>query len=386
MKRRSVLEAMVGVTGAALLAVPAVTGCSAGARLALAPWSGPPHDEGDVRLRALAYAVLAPNAHNTQPWKIGLSPDVIDLYADSSRLLPETDPPYRQCHLSQGTFLEHLVLALSALGQAAEVTYFPSGEYANDALADLPVARVALSAAEPVQDPLFSAIAGRRSNKGVYDKGRTVPATDRAALLAATGPSVTTLILDDAGQRQRLTAICADAMAAEVKARGRCTETAKWFRFSDEEMERERDGFGLAQSGRSGFTKWFLESFVVSRESAQDPEGSFSSAAIDLARDQAASAPCFGVLMSAENTRKAQVLAGRAYARVALTAALRGVAIHPMSQALEEYADMAAVKARLEHEVGMPAGSTVQMFYRLGYAPESPHTPRRDVRTMLRGT
>jgi hypothetical protein len=45
---------------------------------------------------------------------------------------------------------------------------------------------------------------------------------------------------------------------------------------------------------------------------------------------------------------------------------------------------MAPAKARLEREVGRPEGSTVQMFFRLGFAPLTPHTPRRDVRAMLR--
>src|SRR5215831_11538157 len=102
-------EAMVALgVGGAMLAVPGLV--CAGRRatnLALKPWSGPPAGERDVRVRALSYAVLAPNAHNTQPWSIALQgTDELSLYVDRSRLLPETDPPFRQTHVSQGTFLE----------------------------------------------------------------------------------------------------------------------------------------------------------------------------------------------------------------------------------------------------------------------------------------
>jgi len=381
MERRGVLKLFAA--GALTVALPPVTGCGAGTRLALAPWSGPPAGEGDVRLRALAYAVLAPNAHNTQPWRVALRDDGLDLRVDASRLLPATDPAYRQTHISQGTFLEQLVLAFAALGRSSDVAYFPDGEYPSDRLEPRPVARVRIAPAPPVRDPLFDAIPVRRSNKGLYDPARSVPDDVRAALAAAAGDGVTTRFVDDPAARARLTAICADAMAAEVLARPRDEETAKWFRFSDDEMDQKRDGFGLAQAGRSGLGKWLLETFIVSRASAGDPRGSFAQAAVDLARDQAVSAPCFGALLSPNSTRRTQVTVGRAYARLALAAAASGLSVHPMSQALEEYADVAPVKARIERELGVPSGSTAQMFFRLGYGPATPHAPRRDVRDLL---
>ena len=123
---------------------------------------------------------------------------------------------------------------------------------------------------------------------------------------------------------------------------------------------------------------------MLSREGSADPNGTFARGAIDMARSQAKSAPAFGVLTTASNTRAAQVLAGRAYARVALTAQALGLSMHPMSQSLEEYADMAQVKARMEREVALAPGSTVQMLFRLGYADPTPHTPRRSIEDMVR--
>ncbi len=43
-------------------------------------WDGPAPDLNDVRLKLLAYAILAPNAHNRQPWLVELlAPGRIDL-------------------------------------------------------------------------------------------------------------------------------------------------------------------------------------------------------------------------------------------------------------------------------------------------------------------
>jgi hypothetical protein len=381
--RRQALQLLAA--GALPLLVPSLAGCGT-TMLALAPWSGPPPSETDVRMRALAYAVLAPNAHNTQPWLLALGDGTIDLYVDKTRLLPETDPPFRQAHISQGTFLETLVIALGALGQRAEVEYFPAGEYGSTVVEDRPVARVRLAPADVAVDPLFGAIAERRSNKDRYDADRPVPAAELEALARASGVAEQVRFVVDPGARARLTGICRDAMAAEVRSRARNVETARWFRFDDAEMESKRDGFGMAQAGRTGFTKWFGETFIVSRESAADPTGTFATSAVTLSQEQAASTPAFAVLASPSNTRRAQVEAGRAYTRMVLAATLRGIATHPMSQALEEYADVAEVKARLEREVGLPAGSTLQMMFRIGYARPTRHAPRRSVRAMLRST
>jgi len=55
----------------------------------------------DLR-EVLYYASLAPNGHNTQPWKLGISADekVLRLYIDSSRLLPAADPEGRESLIS----------------------------------------------------------------------------------------------------------------------------------------------------------------------------------------------------------------------------------------------------------------------------------------------
>jgi hypothetical protein len=349
------------------------------------PWSDPPPDAEDVRLRALSYAVLAPNAHNTQPWSLALSgDDEILLYVDRTRLLPATDVPFRQAHVSQGTFLELLVIALGAMGRGAEVMLFPQGEYANDAIDDRPVARVRVTKDRATADPLFAHITKRRSNKREYDPDRKLTPAQVARLIGSIVGGASLSIVENDAARARLTGIAADAMTAEVKDRARNEETAKWFRYSDRELEQKRDGFGLANNGRTGFTAWFAETFVLSRENSADPDGAFARGAIDMARSQAKSAPAFGVLTTAANTRTAQVLAGRAYARIALTAQSLGLAMHPMSQSLEEYPDMAPVKARMEREVALSPGSTVQMLFRLGYAEPTPHTPRRNVEDMVR--
>ncbi|HQF31619.1 MAG TPA: twin-arginine translocation pathway signal protein, partial [Hyphomicrobiales bacterium] len=58
-----------------------------------------------------------------------------------------------------------------------------------------------------------------------------------------------------------------------------------------------------------------------------------------------------------------------------LAATLAGLAFHPLSQALEEYPEMAG-PYREVHDLLAPPGHTVQMLVRLGYAPAVAPSPR----------
>ena len=81
---------------------------------AIAAWQGP-QPGTDVRKWILSYAILAPHSHNLQSWLVDLSaPNEIILYCDLTRLLPETDPYYRQIMMSHGTFLELVDIAAEA--------------------------------------------------------------------------------------------------------------------------------------------------------------------------------------------------------------------------------------------------------------------------------
>ncbi len=109
---------------------------------ALQAWQGPA-DQTDLRRWALAYAILAPNSHNRQPWLVDLcDPDAITLYVDRERLLPMTDPWFRQIMVSQGTFIESLVMALQQRGVNPKVQLFPQGAFAPRELDQRPVARI----------------------------------------------------------------------------------------------------------------------------------------------------------------------------------------------------------------------------------------------------
>ncbi|MFN4159062.1 MAG: hypothetical protein ACK4GO_11745 [Gemmobacter sp.] len=83
------------------------------------------------------------------------------------------------------------------------------------------------------------------------------------------------------------------------------------------------------------------------------------------------------------NTRADQIAARRRWLRLNLTTTARGLALHPVSQTLQEFPEMTGPYARAHALLAAP-GETVQMLGRLGYGPPTPRTPRWPLETRMR--
>ncbi|MEM7612725.1 MAG: twin-arginine translocation pathway signal protein, partial [Pseudomonadota bacterium] len=151
------------------------------------PWARASSGFGDPRLDVLAYAILAPNPHNMQPWRIQLgASNSFAVYCDLDRTLPHTDPPHRQITIGFGCFLELCAQAAAESGLRADITYFPDGE-PEPLLDDRPIANVELVEDTTVKpDPLFVTALERRTNRFEYDLSRPVDVATLENLEAVT--------------------------------------------------------------------------------------------------------------------------------------------------------------------------------------------------------
>ena len=131
----------------------------------------------------------------------------------------------------------------------------------------------------------------------------------------------------------------------------------------------------------------FLETLALlgmfTREAAADPENPGTKGAIEDTRNAILGAPAFVTQTSQGNTRADQIETGAQWLRLNLAATQAGLALRPVSQALQEYPEMAEVFEAIHAEVA-PGGGTVQMLGLLGYAPQTPRTPRWPLETRLR--
>ena len=380
--RRKFIRVVGGGAVVVAAAGGGLTQCDKMPAAAVAGWRDPGTGETDPRRRALAHAILAPNAHNMQPWLVDLSEaDAITLYVDRTRLLPETDPAARQIVISHGTFLELLVLAAAAQGYRADVTPFPRGPFAETP-DDRPVARIDFHRDRAIKvDPLYAQIPHRRSNKEPYDPDRTLEPTHERALLAAyddAGLAMATAT--DPAQVERLRQIADQAMTLEMATERTHLESIERTRIGASEIARHRDGIDL----HGPIFWWGQRLGFYTRAKARQP-GTFAyQAGLDYTKSWTESVVAFGWITSGDNERATQLATGRAYVRVNLQASATGVAMHPLSHVLQEYPEMTELQRRFLSETKTPRGHTVQMFFRPGYAATPPPSPRRDLNDLVR--
>jgi hypothetical protein len=88
-----------------------------------------------------------------------------------------------------------------------------------------------------------------------------------------------------------------------------------------------------------------------------------------------AASPCFVWTTTPGNGRVAQLEAGRDWLRLDLAANAAGLGIQPLSQALQEYPEMAGLFGQVHAKLA-PDGGTVQMLARIGYGPVVNQSPR----------
>lgn len=383
----------IHLAGGGIALATGLSGCStAYPPEAVAAWQGP-GNEADPRLWALGYAILAPNSHNRQPWRVDLrEPDAITLHVDTSRTLPMTDPWFRQIVVSQGTFIESLVMALRERGLDPRVTLFPAGAFAPREIDDRPVARVQWTpgAPAPAKDPLFAQLLRRHTAKVDYDTSRPVAADTLATL--ATAAQMRGVSFGATVEPQRvavLRALCRDSARVELSTPRTVMESLKLTRVGPDEIARHRDGISL-----NGWMPRLAAAVGALDLSTPPAEGSTAwQQAVKRFDGHSATAMGFVWLSTpfaqdsaAGTTRHAEVNAGRAYLRLQLRATELGLQVHPMSQAPQEFAEMKPHYDALHQQVlGRPASEeVVQLFCRVGYCAEQPHTPRRPLNDFVR--
>jgi len=335
------------------------------------PWSRAGSYD-DPRMRALSWALLAPNPHNRQPWLADLSEDgAITLYVDTDRLLPQTDPFNRQITIGLGCFLELLRMAAAEDGYRADMTLFPQGSSAT-ALDKRPIARIVLTAdSAVVRDPLFAWVPARRSNKEPYDTTRSLAPEVLTQMAAAASNGSRFGGTVDPAEVADWRALTREALRIEVETPHTYQESVDLFRIGRREVDANPDGIDF--SGPM-FESMHLTG-MFSRDVAADPTSFAFTAGMDAVYANADTAMGHVWLVTADNSRETQIAAGADWLRVNLAATAQGLGFQPLSQALQEFPEMAGPYAQV-HERLAPDGGTVQMLSRIGYGPVVGNSPR----------
>ncbi len=336
-------------------------------RRALAPW-GSAGGYDDVRLNALSFAILAPNPHNRQPWQAEIvAGDTVRIFRDVTLNLPYTDPYDRQLTIGMGCFLELMSIAASASGHAVEVSLFPDGESPG-----APVAEAAFVAGAAVPDPLGTAILERRSCKAPFSD-RSVASEQVRAL------DTFARVVTDPAVVASIRALTWEAHMVEVMTPRTYGESVDLMRFGRRAINAQPDGIDLGGP--------FLEALMLvgglTREGQGNPGSAEFRQGVEMYRRMLHATPAYAVVTTQGNTRHDQIKAGRRYLRLNLATTQLGLSLHPVSQSLQEYPEMAEHYAAA-HRLLAGRGEIVQMLARLGHGPKVPRTPRWPLAAKLR--
>ncbi len=377
-----VVAAAVGTTWRAVDQGVFATGEGA-AYQAWAAWdarTGPP------LLPLVRAAVLAANAHNTQPWFFALGTNRIDLFVDPARNIGAMDPLRREMYISLGCALENLTLAAWANGFDPNVALLPTaGDITH-------VARVSLAPVVAVASPLYRAIPQRHTDRGAYDAARPLAAATLGGLAALnTHPDLELVWLTTPAAMGQFAALTLQATAAIIADPEQARDDFVWWRGDWQAIQAHKDGITLDPAGLPALTRALGKILPAQALPAYDQ------AWLDGMRTrQVGTAAAFGLLVARDGGDNVQRLAaGQLWQRLHLSATTQGLAMQPLCQIAERIDREQATGGRIGHHTRLrgyvadtpqPGGDGVPHRLPHGGRTPQPAPPRRGGSTPLNST
>lgn len=362
--RRHFLSDMLKTGIAGLIGGPLLAGCGNPAVRRPATPVRPSGLPAPWMHHVLHHSAMTPSGHNSQPWQVIVENDFRWFVGiDPSRLLPAVDPDSRESLLSIGAFLETLSIASAATGQKADIAV--TGAHPMDPR----LVTVTFKKTVPAGNP-FERIRQRRTLK-TGQMNKEIRSEDVMLLADACRGG-----LHYFPRSSRHAACISEGTLAAFRFQSTRddaqAELARWVRFTPADISEHGDGLtpmGMEVGAMAGiYMRFFL--------APTDVQGaSFRSAGVDKTAEQVSQGGGWFVITSAGNTSADIIDAGRRFQRMALMTRGRNIAVHPMTQMLEE--------RRWRDELSRLHGPGMipQFILRVGYVDRypAPVSPRRPV-------
>ncbi|MFB9235686.1 Acg family FMN-binding oxidoreductase [Plantactinospora siamensis] len=322
-------------------------------------WYESSGEAGPALRRCLLAATAAPSVHNTQPWLFGVSRNgFVDVLVDRDRQLRDADPEGRELLLSVGAALFNLRVSIRALGRAALVRFRPDPER-SDVVARVTIGPPAPAAAELAA--LAAAIPHRHTNRRPF-ADEPVPDRHLEELRRAVQAEGAELLVAD----PPLTAgILALTRTADHRLSARHAYRAELAAWTTPGGVGRRDGVPRQAFGpRDVHGALPLRDFGAAHGDA--------TSVVRFERD-----PTLLLVRTAGDGPARWLTAGLALQRLWLTATVRGLAVTPLSQAIE----VPALRTLLDESA---SDLVVQTVLRIGRATVGmAATPRRPLAEVL---
>lgn len=306
----------------------------------------------------------------------------IDLYADTKRRIGATDPFLREMYIGLGCALENLLLAADAKSFDRKLTLMPEEGKPNH------VARIDLSTGSTSESELYKAIPLRHTNRGIYDKNRSLEQETLQALeqLGNNEPEVKVFWFTTEAQRRQVGNAIVEATQAIISDRQQSQDSGKWMRLSWQDLQKYRDGITLDASGSPALIRAIAKMLPPTSLKQNDRFLLDATQKVHVS-----TAAAFGILAVSDRNNKSQQLeCVRLWQRMYLWATTQGLAMQPLNQIPERAAreEILGIEPKFSNAlaefVGDPDWQGLMMF-RLGYpTAEALSSPRRGVKDVMR--
>ena len=319
----------------------------------------------------LNLASLAPSGHNTQPWFVKYLESYHWIIGnDKSRWLPAVDPTQRETILSIGAFLQNLEYAANHLGYSCEFNVIANINQ------DENVVQVRLSKLGSIHPFDIQKIKNRRTVRANY-LGEILKNEDLDYLIKEESKSIF-YFPNTSEEHKYLNEQTIEANKIQSYRDDAQGELANWIRFSSKDVSKYQDGLTVASMEIEGISAWVLRNFY---DKTKVMTKDFREQSIEkVIKEVSSSSAGWLVISSKDNSVNTLLETGKKLQRLWLKVRDKSIAIHPMTQIIEETSTHKSLNASL--------GITepIQFLLRVGYLEDYPKvvSVRRGVEGFVR--
>jgi hypothetical protein len=316
-------------------------------------------------MEILYLASLAPSGHNTQPWTVKIvEPKHWVIGSDKKRWLTAVDPENRELLLGIGAFIENLVIAAGTFGYEVDIQIIARSPM------DTEIADIRLKKSKAVDFPIEKIKQRRTVRNGFIDQEiktedlKYITKHEAKSCTLNNVPSPHSFYFpNNSPQGKYLQEGTIEANRKQAFREPAQEELANWIRWSNKEGKQYRNGLTPESMEIKGIGGLFVRNFY-NRESVL--KKSFRDQTVDIVAKQVKTCGGWLVVTSGDSNIRTLIEYGRVFENMLLRIRERMIAIHPMTQILEEE----PWKNKIAKELGIIG--EVQWILRIGYLQSYP--------------
>lgn len=319
----------------------------------------------------LYLASLAPSGHNTQPWIVKYTEPYHWIIAnDKTKWLPAVDPMQRETILSIGAFIQNLEYAAAHFGYSCGFTLLSTNNQDED------IMEVRLNKRD--KQPAFDTnkIKLRRTVRSGFLKEALKK--EHVDFIVDGDQEYFHFVPNNSKEYSWLNEQTIEANRLQTYRDNAQSELADWMRLSSKDAKKYCDGLTTASMEINGMPGWVVRNFY-SKENVMSKK--FREQGLDKVKEQVSSSGGWLLITSKDSSTETLIETGKRLQRMLLKTREKNIAIHPMTQILEEN----EYKGALNTSIGIT--DTVQFILRTGYIKNYPEpvSLRRSVERFVKG-